>query len=88
MCTFDGKVDGVTHHDRQRRIAMPPEPGRLIAGQVADPVRWNVPDTCTEAAMEWGWPKMAAKPTMQDGRPKALCIMDERRIDAPSGLAG
>ena len=86
-CTFDVQADGFVHHNRQLRIAMS-EPGRLIAGQVADPVLWNVPDTCTEAAMEWGWPKMAAKPTMQDGRLKALCIMDERRIDAPSGLAG
>lgn len=88
MCTFDVKVAGSVHHDRQLKISRSSEPRRLIAGQVADPVLWNVPDTCTEAAMEWGWPKMAAKPTMQDGRLKALCIMDERRIDAPSGLAG
>ena len=31
---------------------------------------------------------MPAKPTMQDGRLKAISIMDERRIDAPSGVAG
>ena len=87
MCTFDVKADGFIHHDRQLKIAMPPEPGRLIAGQVADPVPWNAPDICTESAMERGWPIVAAKPTMQDGPPKTLCIMDERKIDAPSGVA-
>ena len=67
---------------------MPSEPGRLIAGQVADPVPWKAPDICTEAAMEWGWLKVAAKPAMQVGRPKTLCIMDKKKIDAPSGAAG
>lgn len=35
MCTFDVKVDGSFHQDRQLKIAKPPEPGRMIAGQVA-----------------------------------------------------
>ena len=43
---------------------MPPEPGRLIVGQVADPVLWNVPDIWTEAPMGGGWPIVAAKPTL------------------------
>ena len=88
MCTFDVKADGSIHHDRQLKIAIPPESGRLIAGQVADPVPWNAPDICTDDAMPEGWPKVAAKPTMQDGRLKTLCNIDERRIDAPSRVAG
>ncbi len=88
MCILDVKADGFSHHDSQLKIAMPPEPERLIAGPVADPVPWNAPDICTEAAMERGWTKVAAKPTMQFGRPKALCIMDEKKIDAPPGVAG
>ena len=87
MSTFDVKVAGFIHHDRQFKVAMPPEPRRLIARQVADPVLWNAPDICTEAAMERGWPKVAAKPTTQDERLTTLCIMDERRIDTPSGMA-
>ena len=88
MCTFDVKVDGSFHQDRQLKIAMPPEPGRMIAGQVAESVPWIVPDICSEAAMERGWPKVAAEPTMQDCRLKTLCFMEEKRIDAPSLVAG
>ena len=88
MCTFDVKADGSIHHDRQPKIAMPPEPGRSIAGRVADPVLWKAPDICTGDATKGGWPKVAAKPTMRDGRLITLCIMDKKRIDAPSGVAG
>ncbi len=54
MCTFDVKAEGFNHDDRQTRIVMPPESGRLIAGQVADLVPWNARDIWTEAARERG----------------------------------
>ena len=69
-------------------VAESVRPRRLIAGKVTDSVLGNVPDICTEAAMERGWPKVTTKPAMQDGRQKMLCIMDEKRIDAPPGVAG
>ena len=54
MDAFVVTVDGFIYHDRQPKVAKPSEPGRLIAGQVADPVPWNAPDICTEAAMAGG----------------------------------
>ena len=53
MDAFNVTVDGFIHHDRPPKIAMPSEPGRCITGRVADPVTWNAPNICTEAATEW-----------------------------------
>ena len=54
---------------------MSSEPGRLIAGQVADPVPWKAPDICTEATMERGWPIVATNSTRawQTAGPDGSC---------------
>ena len=81
METFRIKVDGFTHHNRQLKLVHPSEPGRFITGHIRDPAFENAPNIYTDAATRQSWLRVAAKPTMKDGRIQAIYIMDGAAIE-------
>lgn len=83
MDTVLVRVDGLTHHNRQLKVAYPEEPKRFLTAVVRDPVFEVTPNVYTHAATEQGLLEVRAKATMKDGRIQKLYVMDAKRVLDP-----
>lgn len=83
MDTVLVRVDGLTHHNRQLKVAYPEEPNRFLTAVVRDPVFESTPNVYTDAATEQGLLEVRAKATMKDGRIQKLYVMDAKRVQDP-----
>lgn len=84
METMRVLVDGFIHHNRQLKVYHPAEPDRFLTGHIRDPAFDTIPNVYTEAATRRLWLEITAKPTLKDGRIKALYIMDAKIVNNPA----
>lgn len=72
-------VDGITHHNKQLKIAHPSIEGKYITAEVRDPNFDDFPNAYTDAASTLSTLKVMAKPLFRNGELKTLYIMDLAR---------
>lgn len=77
-------VDGLIHHNKQLRVAIPQEPGRYYAADVRDPAFDAPENVYTQAVANRGWLKVRAKPVRKpDGSLHRLYVMDAAPAEPP-----